>query len=315
MRDPIARNVRVAMDRGALTEIFDECDGHSEAETGGRLVGVYERDAEGALLIRVSHVIGPGPSARRTAVSFFQDGAYQERVFRDLEAKHPEIEHLGNWHSHHVNGMPTLSEGDRATYHRIVDHRNHNTDFFYALLIVSKNARGIGDGRYRTRHFLVRRNDPNEYEISESDVEVFGDVGVSVLSTGAADRPDRQPRSELTHISRAFDQSVLGRVQPELKPFYSKRAGGFCWKGVLKLIDNSTVGVVVAETAEDDGRLQYRVQVLGAGRATGVPVEAAMDGSFSSATEAVWTVERFLNSGILERRLRRSKRRGDASGA
>ena len=42
------------------------------------------------------------------------------------------IEHLGNWHTHHVNGYPNLSGGDVATYRRIVNHELHNLDFFYA---------------------------------------------------------------------------------------------------------------------------------------------------------------------------------------
>src|SRR5215212_1779093 len=128
-------DVSVSIAEKALESIFDECDRYDTHETGGRLIGTYRK--KGSLYdINVNGVIGPGPNARRTATSFFQDGRYQEEVFRSLEEKHPELEHLGNWHTHHVNGYPTLSGGDQETYFKTVNHRQHNTDFFYALLIV-----------------------------------------------------------------------------------------------------------------------------------------------------------------------------------
>ena len=60
-------------------------------------------------MIQAKGVIEPGPNARRTRTSFFQDGDHQTEVFRRIEAEDPSIEHLGNWHTHHVNGYPTLS--------------------------------------------------------------------------------------------------------------------------------------------------------------------------------------------------------------
>src|SRR5208283_2840426 len=105
----------------------------------------------------------PGPNAQRSATYFLQDGDYQEKLFRAIEAQHPEVEHLGNWHTHHVNGYPTLSGGDISTYRNIVNHRNHNTDFFYALLVVRKNQGGAE--RYETKHFFLRRGDDTVHEI------------------------------------------------------------------------------------------------------------------------------------------------------
>ena len=130
----------VTVSRGALEAIFDECDQYDSHETGGRLIGTYQRKGV-RYDIQLTGVLGPGPNARRSATSFFQDGDYQEQVFRSIEEGHPEIEHLGNWHTHHVNGLATLSQGDHATYRRIVNHDKHNTDFFYALLVVKRNSR------------------------------------------------------------------------------------------------------------------------------------------------------------------------------
>src|SRR5713226_5747036 len=129
--------VSISIARGALESIFDECDQYDIDETGGRLIGNY-RQKGAKYEIQVLGVLGPGPNARRSPTSFFQDGEYQERVFRAVERDHPNLEHLGNWHTHHVNGLQTLSGGDRETYHATVNHHNHNTDFFYALLVTRK---------------------------------------------------------------------------------------------------------------------------------------------------------------------------------
>ena len=134
-KDLLASDVHVSICRATIEAIFSECDSYDVEETGGRLLGAYRVGPDRQLSINVSGVIEPGPKARRTATTFFQDGEYQEAVFRKLETQYPEIEHLGTWHTHHVNGYPTLSGGDRATYHRIVNHKNHNMDFLYALLV------------------------------------------------------------------------------------------------------------------------------------------------------------------------------------
>src|SRR5260370_40320475 len=114
---------------GALDSIFDECDRFDVDETGGRIIGTYHKRGS-RYEIRVLGVLGPGPKARRSPTSFFQDGEYQEGLFRSMEEKYPEIEHLGNWHTHHVNGLATLSGGDKTTYQNTVNHDKHNTDFF-----------------------------------------------------------------------------------------------------------------------------------------------------------------------------------------
>ena len=133
----LANNVRLTLPQAALRAIFDECDGFDQDETGGRVVGTFQEHGD-KLALEITGIIEAGPQAKRSAVSFFQDGKYQERIFRQIESSHPEIEHLGNWHTHHVNGLQTLSGGDIETYHRTVNHHNHNTPFFYALLVTAK---------------------------------------------------------------------------------------------------------------------------------------------------------------------------------
>ena len=139
--------------------MFDECDRYKAEETGGRILGTYDYKRN-VLTIKVNGVIEPGPNAKRTASYLMQDGTYQERVFRKVEEREPSVEHLGNWHTHHVNGLRHLSEGDLETYRRIVEHNKHNTDFFYALLIIEKKPGKTGIQRYIFKNYVLCRGDP-----------------------------------------------------------------------------------------------------------------------------------------------------------
>src|SRR6266700_6154480 len=113
--------ISISVARGVMESVFDECDRYDADETGGRLLGIYRLN-KGHLDIKVNGILEPGPNAQRTPTFFLQDGDHQERLFRAIEAAHPDVEHLGNWHTHHVNGLQTLSGGDKATYTRIVNH-------------------------------------------------------------------------------------------------------------------------------------------------------------------------------------------------
>lgn len=161
-------DVRIRIPQRILTGIFDECDKYEAVETGGRVLGFYNLDGCGNLIISVRALIGAGPNARRSSTSFFQDGDYQERIFRAVEKQHPTIAHLGNWHTHHPNGLQVLSQGDCDTYHRTVNHPNHAQDFFYALLVTSKDIQR----RYTVKHYVVFRADSGVYRIHEDDINV-----------------------------------------------------------------------------------------------------------------------------------------------
>jgi hypothetical protein len=158
--------ILIVIPNAIIDAIFAECDRYDSHETGGALIGTY-RGSRDDLTITVAGVIGAGPNARRSATSFFKDGDYQERRFREIERIHPSIEHLGNWHTHHVNGYPTLSPGDCVTYHKNVNSKNHNTDFWYAFLVTNKTGRC-----YSFRHYILYRDDPKEYEIPSEQLAV-----------------------------------------------------------------------------------------------------------------------------------------------
>jgi integrative and conjugative element protein (TIGR02256 family) len=158
-------NPKIIIHRGVLDAIFAECDKFDHAETGGALVGTYRYDT-GVNVITVSGIIEAGPKAQRTAVSFFKDGEYQERRFREIERQDPRIEHLGNWHTHHVNGLQTLSNGDVTTYQKHVNSPNHNTDFWYAFLVTEKIS-GFHSRDYVYKNFMLYRGDPAVYVLPE----------------------------------------------------------------------------------------------------------------------------------------------------
>ena len=187
----------VTMPSLVLESIFDDCDRYDHDETGGRILGEFRRAADGSLEVTVTGVIEAGPKARRSSTSFFQDGDYQAEIFRQIETANPEVEHLGNWHTHHVNGFPTLSGGDIATYRRIVNHEKHNLDFFYALLVVSRMSGGEAASRYSVKHYILLRGDDAVYEVDPADVIITRKAPVWPLSlkpeaSGTGSRPEQR---------------------------------------------------------------------------------------------------------------------------
>jgi hypothetical protein len=125
-------------------------------------------EGRGSLFITVEGVIAAGPKAVRTAVSFFKDGEYQEQMFRKVEAHRSNIYHLGNWHTHHVNGLETLSRGDCQTYRKHVESQNHATDFWYAFLVTTKRL-----GWYTVKHFILFRGDGAVHELRSLQMSVI----------------------------------------------------------------------------------------------------------------------------------------------
>jgi hypothetical protein len=287
----------ISIAKGALESIFDECDRYDVDETGGRLLGTY-RHENGRFDIKVKGVLEPGPKAERSPTYFMQDGEHQERLFRSIEASHPDIEHLGNWHTHHVNGLPTLSGGDKQTYFRTVNHEKHNTDFFYALLVVNKN-RG-GGPRYTVKHFLFRRNDDSIYEIPATEVRL---VDVQALSPPKRepDVPAASPRPDAQQVAanpeRAKDREFFSEFYPSLKPLLSKSVGAPYWKGPLTLIDGSQAEVVAMENV--DGATPFYSIATSCKDPTIADVLAQyQERNFRSARRAVLLFERDLNQAL-----------------
>ena len=298
------RAIHVEIAGAVLESVFEECDRYDRKETGGRVVGHFAVDC-GTLVVRAAGVIEPGPNARRTSTSFFQDGDYQTEVFRRLEAKDPSIEHLGNWHTHHVNGYPKLSAGDMATYRRIVNHQLHNLDFFYALLVTNRNDGRTGLDRYAVRHYVLFRGEDVVHEIRPADVRVTDgpriwpkEVNASKHAPGAGGAEGDGARG-IVEV-RARDQSVLGVLCPSMEPQLSSRTETFFWKGSLPLIDGSAIEIRVAEV-EDDGGLFYYPVVSSASE----DVTELCETPFPSASHAVRALESRMNREIYESAMKR----------
>ena len=294
MRD--IRSVRVEIAGPALESVFEECDRYDRDETGGRMVGHFAVE-RGTLVVRARGVIEPGPNARRTRSSFFQDGDYQTEVFRRIEAEDPTVEHLGNWHTHHVNGHPTLSGGDVATYRRIVNHELHNLDFFYALLVTARRTGRLGLRRYAVRHYVLFRGDDEVYEVGTRNVRITDEARIWPRGVGSEedDRGTDTGRREGAVAVRANDQQVLKVIYPSLKPRLSARSKTFFWKGPLQLVDGTEAELRVVETEDDEG-ISYYPRVSPASADAAEVCEMA----FGSAGQAVRALELRLNRAIYE---------------
>lgn len=297
------KDVRVILPEAALKVVFDECDGFEQDETGGRVIGTFEED-RGKLIVRVGGIIESGPKAQRSAVSFFQDGQHQEGIFRQIESQHPEIEHLGNWHTHHVNGLQHLSGGDIETYRRTVNHHNHNTNFFYALLVTAKNRTREPLRRYSIKHYIFRRGDERLYEIPPHYVQI---VNEPLLWPAAASAPDAryshtQGTSNLSaHPERGYDRDILGEFYRGIRPFSSPKLGIY-WGGPLELLDGSAVQVIVLEQSDGD-KPTYSVTLREPPVALKGIAEELVRVEFPSARAALITTERSCNRALYRERV------------
>jgi hypothetical protein len=300
MKCDLAENVRIVIPKAALRVIFDECDGFDRDETGGRVIGTFS-DHDSELVLRITGIIESGPQAKRSPVSFFQDGEYQEGVFRRIERRHPEIEHLGTWHTHHVNGLRTLSGGDIATYSRTVNHHNQNTPFFYALLVTTKNESNAPLERYSIKHFLFRRGDKQFYEIPPRLIEIVDTPLLWPAETKGAEQNAREDAPDLgAQPQRVQDRNILGDLFPGFHPFASPTLGLY-WKGFLDLVDGSNIEVVVVEDS-GSGKPSYTVALRKPTEALRDACDQLANQGFSSAVMALITAERLFNRVVYSQR-------------
>jgi len=303
-------DVHIILPKAALTVIFDECDGFDEDETGGRVIGNFKAEGK-TLTLHVTGIIESGPKARRSAVSFFQDGEHQERIFRKIESTCPEIEHLGNWHTHHVNGLSTLSGGDIDTYRRTVNHPKQNTPFFYALLVVARHKTNDPLRRYSIKHYIFRRGDENVYEIPHRSVEIVD--APLVWPVGSSQSPHRvhskvpenlkiktKPENLGALPERVYDRDILGEFYQEVRPFTSPKIG-FYWRGPIDLLDGSKVQVVIVEDSSS-GKLSYSIVLRDMSDALKSISEQLGKLEFPSARAAIIAAERGCNRVLYELR-------------
>lgn len=292
-------NINLVIPRSAIEVVFGECDRYDADETGGRILGTYQ-EIRNELTITVSGIIEPGPGTRRTGTFLKQDGAWQEQVFRQVEEREPSIEHLGNWHTHHVNGLSHLSGGDIETYRRTVEHKNHNTNFFYALLVIEKKSGKSGLQRYIFKNYVFRRGDPQIYEIPASALTLTGAPLVWPMAG------DPEAVQELTNNdgdavkkNRVYDRDIVGQFYPKVGTFKSKELGIY-WRGPIGVVDGSELEVVVIEDVS--GAVpQYTVTLRNPPEALAGSAQKLGRKSFPSCRAALVATERLCNSELFEK--------------
>jgi len=294
-------HVAISICRDVLESIYDECDKCERDETGGRILGFYEQQGVN-LNIDVRGLIGPGPNAQRSPTSFYQDGKYQENIFRQIESENSRVEHLGNWHTHHVNGLDTLSSGDLATYRRIVSHKKHNTDFFYALLVVAKTQKRHKGDRYVVKHFLFKRGDSSVYEIPHSQITIISDAPL-FIDREVSNKEEKiisssQNESKVNEI-RSRDREIIPDMYPNLKPFFSKSTKSLYWKGKLTLVDESSVELLMLESV-DTIPPSYSVTLTGLDTDRFRSKHIYLKRTFNVGWKAIYSFERDLNHEIFE---------------
>ncbi len=168
--------VQIFFDRSVFSYIVTELQKHPETEDGGKYVGyvisasdsrLREVDAKADTpAIVITDFLPGGPKALRTAVEFVPDGEFQETLFRRLEQLEPAIEHVGTWHSHHCNGLSTLSSGDIEGYRRTVNRQEYRLNFFLASLV--KHVPRDPSDRSWIDHFIFTRGKDEWYCVNES---------------------------------------------------------------------------------------------------------------------------------------------------
>jgi hypothetical protein len=308
-----ADDIRLEIPRAAIEAIFDECDRYNVDETGGRILGTYKNYGR-QLGISVSGVIEPGPAAQRTQTYFKQDGEYQEKVFRKVEDLVPDIEHLGNWHTHHVNGLRRLSGGDIETYRRTVEHANHNTDFFYALLVIEKRPGQTGLQRYVFKNYVMRRGDENVYEVPASNVTLV-DLPLVWPASEPHSRIQQTTRSSEAYVRASKketrpelieDQEVISQFFPKVKMLQSKELGIY-WRGKIALADGSETEVVVLR--DTAAPFECSVTLREPAEALEPVVKTLGKATFPSGRAALIATERACNAQLVSA-LSGKKRRG-----
>lgn len=107
-----ARPVEVLFSEEACQLIAKESLDSGELETGGALIGAWERGLDGRLSVRVERATGPGPDASHS-VSFFSPDLdhYRRRV---AYYRQHGLDYLGEWHKH-PGAFDSLSSVDMST--------------------------------------------------------------------------------------------------------------------------------------------------------------------------------------------------------
>src|SRR2546429_4775096 len=170
--------------------MLQELSKNPSVEEGGKYVGCLMKTDDPLLerigsrakqAIVIVDFLPSGPKAKRTSVELMPDGPYQDVLFQRMVRLDPAIEHVGTWHSHHCNGLRTLSDLDVSGYLKTVNKPAYRPDFLVASL-VKDVPRSVEDTGW-IDHFLFVRGETGHHRITD-EVRVVDLVSAFGALTG-----------------------------------------------------------------------------------------------------------------------------------
>ena len=190
---------------------------------------------------------------------------------------------------------------------RIVNHQKHNSDFFYALLVVAEN-RAFHRKRYAVKHFLFKRGDAVFHEIPSSEVRSIKAPAVYLGRINASEEISKEETKSTSltvnqstgNAARVRDKDVIPELYPAIKPFFSKQAESLYWRGKLNLIDDTTADIIVLEST-NRSKLSYSISLSASSREFFQCNQLYLKRSFESARKAIHSLEHDLNREIFNR--------------
>ena len=225
---PGHRRPLVIIPRQVADRFTAEIRGNPRVEVGGKYLGHIRGNGRyrtlakrqealrSGLTFEVTDYLEDGPDAERTGTFHRGDAEWQTQEFRRREQQDPELEQLGSWHSHHPNGLGTLSAGDIRGYKATVNDRGHNHDFFFVSL-------GVDQGGFATaKHYLFIRGDDEPHKLALDDIMI-----VDGESDRQASSEDEQRRVEMSGQRQSpVEESNQGVSRQLLLPEWSETERG-----------------------------------------------------------------------------------------
>lgn len=213
-----------------------------DLETGGELLGQYL--PSGALVVHL--VTGPGPRARRSTVSFHQDGDYLRSVCTEAFRRHA-LQHAGSWHSHHTLALAEPSGGDSATVVRALRETGAASFVLVIANLADENGHPSRRGTPHVRGFVYRHGRRGDYEpatwtLLPGRSPVHSDrVLAGLLAKPAVSRsPIRlTPLRTEAHASQGMRRDSWA-LQPEGARLVSYAARALRRVGSVRMFPNST---------------------------------------------------------------------------
>ncbi|MEU4095701.1 hypothetical protein [Streptomyces sp. NPDC026673] len=235
----------LAIHQDVLDRAREEIRAHPHVEVGGKFVGLVEGDFRSLdrdwdrqlarLRVTVLAYLDAGPGKDRSAVHHHSDTDYQYELFQELLRDRPDLQFLGIWHSHHPNGLRTLSPGDERTGLTAVNG-GHEWDFLLSSLAVDTGGLAAG------RHFVFLRGHPAPREIDTAGIRVVDGPNPVAEAVETAARRLRSGRTrpqvsampawttqEAGRGLLAEDQAWFGEQLPGMRPYL--REGALLWQG------------------------------------------------------------------------------------